>query len=301
MGHADTRTFLKHYLSRRVSVDTQAIVRGSAPQEDIMRAACRMSRWVDPERPWRLTHTQSSSVNDDPTVQRLMRHLQKLRGKHSRLEEYKAFKRKLNSEKQRLKNKLLKEVREKWDSERASQDIKDQLSGKKFTRNIRTALNLSSIKTPEHKKLIETIFSLPGSTLEDETSRRVAAINAISHYCNLEESYSDARDKSTNHQWPLVQPNIVDKGGDLLEAAKLSVYQDRRPRICCLCLGNENLSIARRTYSFSSPGDLTKHVLRSHIGKASKDTKYECRLCHVVLAHKMHMQRHLYDIHGTVT
>ncbi|KAF2184210.1 hypothetical protein K469DRAFT_689528 [Zopfia rhizophila CBS 207.26] len=50
MQHADTRTFLRHYLSRRVTADTQAIIHGVAPQDDIMQAACRMSRWINPER-----------------------------------------------------------------------------------------------------------------------------------------------------------------------------------------------------------------------------------------------------------
>jgi hypothetical protein len=51
MQHADIGTFLKHYLHRRVMADTAAIIRGLDPQESVMRSACNMSRWVDPDRP----------------------------------------------------------------------------------------------------------------------------------------------------------------------------------------------------------------------------------------------------------
>jgi hypothetical protein len=55
MGHASIRTFLKHYLSRLVTVDTQAVVRRIQPQDALMRAACTMSRSIDRRRPRRLT------------------------------------------------------------------------------------------------------------------------------------------------------------------------------------------------------------------------------------------------------
>jgi hypothetical protein len=63
MQHAKMRTFINHYLSRRVTVDTQAIVCGLDPQYAVMRAACRMSRWIDPDRPQELTKEQSLSVD----------------------------------------------------------------------------------------------------------------------------------------------------------------------------------------------------------------------------------------------
>ena len=49
MQHADIRTFLRHYLSRRITADTQAIIRGLQPQDALMRAACTMSRSIDPQ------------------------------------------------------------------------------------------------------------------------------------------------------------------------------------------------------------------------------------------------------------
>lgn len=73
MHHADTRTFLKFYLSRRISKNLPAIIRGLDPEEDIMRAAYRMSRTIDPHRPQELTTEQSSSVNQQLEIAGLIR------------------------------------------------------------------------------------------------------------------------------------------------------------------------------------------------------------------------------------
>ncbi|KAJ5982414.1 hypothetical protein N7451_012514 [Penicillium sp. IBT 35674x] len=53
LGDASCRYshFLKSYLSRRISKNLPAIIRGLDPEEHIMRAACRMSRTIDPDRP----------------------------------------------------------------------------------------------------------------------------------------------------------------------------------------------------------------------------------------------------------
>lgn len=73
MHNADTRTFLKFYLSRRINKNLPAIIRGLDPEEDIMRAACRMSRTIDPDRPQELTTEQSSSVNCQSQIADLIR------------------------------------------------------------------------------------------------------------------------------------------------------------------------------------------------------------------------------------
>ncbi|KAH9206210.1 hypothetical protein DL95DRAFT_316025 [Leptodontidium sp. 2 PMI_412] len=61
--HAKINTFIKHYLRRTVTANTRAIVSGYKPQRDLMRAACRITRWIDPDRPQELTPEESLSVN----------------------------------------------------------------------------------------------------------------------------------------------------------------------------------------------------------------------------------------------
>ena len=72
MQHAKIDTFIKHYLRRTVTADTRAIVSGYEPQRDLIRAACRITRWINPDRPQELTPEESLSVNQDPVVRRLV-------------------------------------------------------------------------------------------------------------------------------------------------------------------------------------------------------------------------------------
>ncbi|RJE17632.1 hypothetical protein PHISCL_10033, partial [Aspergillus sclerotialis] len=73
MHYTDTHTFLRYYLSRRINKNLPAIIRGLNPEDDIMRAVCRISRSIDPNRPQELTTAQSSSVNEDPEIADLIR------------------------------------------------------------------------------------------------------------------------------------------------------------------------------------------------------------------------------------
>ena len=72
LQHSKMDTSIKHYLRRKMTADTRAIVSGYEPQRDLMRAACRMTRWIDPDRPQELTLEQSLSLNQDPVVCRLI-------------------------------------------------------------------------------------------------------------------------------------------------------------------------------------------------------------------------------------
>jgi hypothetical protein len=311
MQHADTRTFLKYYLPRRVTVDTQSIVRGLEPQHELMRAACRMSRWIDPRRPWKLTTEQSLSVNEHPRVRRLIERRSMLKGKSTQIEKYIELGKKIQNEKQCLRHALQKEIRRRWDKEQAVTDIERQLSGLTFVQDVKMQLESSVERTPEHKRLIETVMSLPGSTLEEETSRRNAAINAIVVYCQTEEGgrYRPNRQKRSagrlaspiikSEEEPQSPSKILHKRQ--LDMAMISVYKERRPKICFICLGNEKLPIGKRVYSFHTPGDLSKHFRRTHLSNLGKDEQIECKICSVLLNHSMALQNHAASVHGTVS
>ncbi|KAJ5804828.1 hypothetical protein N7474_010693 [Penicillium riverlandense] len=51
MKHADTRTFLNHYLPRHVDTDMQSMMNGRESNKSLMRVITRMSRWIDTRRP----------------------------------------------------------------------------------------------------------------------------------------------------------------------------------------------------------------------------------------------------------
>jgi hypothetical protein len=79
MHHADTRTFLKYYLDRRIDKNLPTIIRGLNPDNDIMHTAYRMSRTIDPNRPQELTTAQASSVNKWPKISALIQRRHALR------------------------------------------------------------------------------------------------------------------------------------------------------------------------------------------------------------------------------
>ena len=101
MTHGSIRTFLRHYLPRRVTVDTPAVVRGIKLQDALMRAACTLNRSIDPHQPGRLIPEQSSLVNNDPTILPLLNQRKRFKcslknaTKHPK---YAALTRKINNE-----------------------------------------------------------------------------------------------------------------------------------------------------------------------------------------------------------
>ncbi|KAF2175019.1 hypothetical protein K469DRAFT_768193 [Zopfia rhizophila CBS 207.26] len=93
----------------------------------------------------------------------------------------------------------------------------------------------------------------------------------------------------------------LDPDEEALEAAKVSVYKEKRPRICFVCLGNENLPMKQRIYSFHASGDRNKRFKRKHLTYVKKGESIQCDLCQVNLDNKMLWQRHAYEVHGTVS
>ncbi|OGE47474.1 hypothetical protein PENARI_c043G01074 [Penicillium arizonense] len=49
------------------------------------------------------------------------------------------------------------------------------------------ALERPGYMVPQHITLIDTVLTMPGKTIEEEHRRRVAAINAVIVFCDIEE------------------------------------------------------------------------------------------------------------------
>jgi hypothetical protein len=136
MQHAKIDTFIKHYLRRVVTADTRAIVSGYEPQRDLMRAACRMTRWIDPDRPQELTLEQSLSVNQDPGIRSLVaergKWKRRFQGTATQQPGYRILGRAIFNTRQRLRAALLKHFQDRWDLEHPVDEIERQLSGLKY-------------------------------------------------------------------------------------------------------------------------------------------------------------------------
>lgn len=310
MQHGDARTFLNHYLHRRVTADTAAIVRGLNPQDSIMRSACSMSRWIDPDRPWGLTADQASSVNENPLIQSLTKHRQKLKNrlksKASDSLEYCELEKTMRYEKQRLRNDLLADIQERYERDEPVRVIEEQLAGVKIDRKPKVMSYFSNDTLPEQRRLIECIIlAPPGETLEEEDKRRARAVDAVTAYCKIEEGQTLKRGKPLGRAKIAVikqERDVTPSPQEVaIEAAMLSVYEETRPRICFLCLGNGALPLEARVYPFNKAGDLSRHFRRKHLSNIQEDDRLECKVCAITLEGKMHLQRHAIDIHGTVS
>jgi hypothetical protein len=328
MHHADSRTFLRYYLSRRINKNLPAIIRGLDPEADLMRAACRMSRSIDPNRPQELTTAQSSSVNQDAEIIDLIRRRDAIRHKmgrplsnHHGTEQYAMYK-KLNQEiagaRQRARNALLTQVQAKYDREQPMLEIRRQLSGFNLAEEEKP-LKCSKAVPLLQKRLIESLLTLPRPTLEEEVARRTEAINAVATYALFEEGDTCRlpRDKHSSEE-PIVtglnhgtEPQLTQPSSptdEKLVIAIRSVMKDERsekildrPLFCFICLGQQGLDIEKRTYKFSSHGDVTKHIKRKHLRHISTQTEIRCNVCDKLFSCKMHLQRHAFDMHATVT
>ncbi|KAF2844244.1 hypothetical protein T440DRAFT_436700 [Plenodomus tracheiphilus IPT5] len=302
MGHASIKTFLRHYLSRRVTVDTQAVVRGIQPQAALMRAACTMSRSIDRRRPRRLTQEQSASVDDDPSVRILLKRREQLKHtvpnatKHPK---YKEVTSKINRERQRRRHTLLRDIKERWEFEQPVRDVERQLAGLENKDNLEL---VHDIMLPAQEELADSVLSKPGTTIEEEMDRRNRAIRAVTLYCGIEEGgMNPIRTGGWGKNAAPAVKSQLECEEEALEAAKVSVYKEKRPKVCFLCLGNERLPLAQRIRPFSTPGDLSKHFGRKHLKHIKSGKGLSCNLCKVPLSDKMHMQRHAQEIHGTVS
>jgi hypothetical protein len=301
MQHGDIRVFLNHYLSRRVSADTQAIVRGLDPQSSIMRSACTMSRWIDPDRPWGLTSEQASSVNNDPLIRALVekrkRLNQLLKRKTAGHQEYQELNKGITNERQRLRAALLKEIQEKYEREEPVRVIEEQLSGLKISKKPKVFSYFTEDTLPEQRRLIETIIlAPPGETLEMEIARRNNGINAVCAYCKIEEGQTRrGRKPASTQAIPVIKQEEDAQSSEhkALETAMLSVFigndLNKRTKVCAWCVGNTALPLKDRIYEFSTPGDLSKHFRRKHLKYLEEGERLGCKICKLQLKHKTHL------------
>jgi len=165
---------------------------------------------------------------------------------------------------------------------------------------------------PKQKRLVETVMTLPGTTLEEEFRRRNAAINAVAAYCNFQEGGAAARPRGrlsagnaslspTSSKETSPESRAAEAEKQALSTAMLVVFTEKRPTICFLCLGDASLAFEKRVYSFASPGDLTKHFKRKHLSNIKEGDRIACKVCRMSLQHKPHLQNHAESIHGTVS
>jgi hypothetical protein len=159
--------------------------------------------------------------------------------------------------------------------------------------------------SPEQLLLIDAILTLPETTFEKECQRRIAAINAVTVYCGVEEGQPccrGPRGRRVKVPPAIEAAELAQPAPDTpLSKAISSIKKDKRPTICFLCLGNPALPIRERVVLYATPGSLTRHFNRKHVSKLEEWEQSICWMCDVKLEHRQHLQNHAERFHGTVS
>ncbi|KAK7937416.1 uncharacterized protein PG986_014284 [Apiospora aurea] len=306
MDHANSVPVRRHYLGHEIDRDIGSIVRGTKPQHALVKQSCSVGHSLSRRRPVDLTPEQSASITTHPVIQNRTRELRQL-PKGSK--EYQNAMRDQQKLKKRLRRELKQQIRQAWTANQAVEDIDRQLQGRGFAPSPSETASTGRPQRPAQKRLMAALTVPPATDLEGQYRRRDDAIIAVMAYCTVKEGCTvprrqSASPKSGRPAKPSPPPS------DLVEAAMVSIFicdEKDRPRRCFLCVGKAHLLppedplVQELTREFYTPGDLSKHFKRKHLRNLKDDDSSECPACLRTLDHKMHLQRHALEIHGTVS
>lgn len=252
---------------------------------------------------FKLTTQQSASINRLPCILRLESRIARLSGVRERPKGEKKYQqaiRRLRGEKQRQRRLLLVDLVDRFKKEQPVIDSERQLSGKVVDEDTRDALEQSDQLPPEHLLLIDAILTLPETSLESETRRRIMAINAITVYCGVEEGPISRRNQRGR---PVKDGNLLPikvEEPEAISQAIRSIKGDKRPTVCFLCLGHPSLPLRERVASYATPGSLSRHFLRKHVSKL-QGGYIDCQICNVRLEDRVQLLIHAEKFHGIVS
>jgi hypothetical protein len=213
--------------------------------------------------------------------------------------------RRLRSEKQRQRRFLLADLLDRYNKEQLVINSERQLAGLVVEEDTCRALERLEEITPEHLLLIDAVLTLPKTSFENEMRRRIAAVNAITAYCGVEEGPASRRTQRgrllKDNSPPVVkveEPNVA------LSQAILSIKRETRqsrPTKCFVCLGNPSLVMRKRVKSYATPGSLSRHFLGRHVNKLKDGACVECGICYVTIENQIALLVYAERFHGTVS
>jgi hypothetical protein len=223
--------------------------------------------------------------------------------------------RELKNEKQRQRNRRIRENLDRYKNEQPVIDLELQLAGKLVDTKVLGALEHKGFMPLQHLMVIDAMLTMPGATLEAEYQRRINAINAGTAFCGAEEGRPTPRPVGSRHR-PVPDDDdsgpptkrqrclVEDETEIALRQAMESVRiksPEERPTICFLCVGNPNLPLIDRIAEYATPGSLTRHFLRVHVNPPWQAEGVECNVCgSKPLQQKVNLVNHAERRHGTV-
>jgi hypothetical protein len=283
----------------------------------------RKRKWEDRQAQFELTekefHLSSNYPEQDATPEDHHYLREKLEAAQEKVAEANRKKNRaileLRSEKQRQRNRRVRENLERYKIEQPVIDLERQLRGKLVDTKVLGALENARPSSPEFIRVIDTILTMPGATIETKYQRRIDAINAVTAFCGVEEGRPTQRPNPSRRRQavddlescPSFKRRKTPTGDNvqsILQDAMDSVRvksPETRPTICFLCVGNPNLPLEKRIAKHATPGSLTRHFLRKHVENSWPIGGIPCNVCDKkTLQHKSTLVNHAERAHGTV-
>ena len=202
MDHTNNTIFERNYLSRMIRYDVQAAVLRKTPQTELIRAASRMSRWMDPRRPKKLTSQQTEAIKDEQNLRDLYDLRDRLRDEIRNVygpihkakgqevyDDYVMVNRAICSQIHARKRAVIKQMQKDYDIKAPLRDIAEQRDGSdEFLKHVSPIAGTSEPTFRERSQIAKAFFcDKPVFESEDGPCERLMVISDMISLCELRE------------------------------------------------------------------------------------------------------------------
>ena len=310
-----------------IRYDVQAAYLGSEPKTDLIRAAGRMSRLMDPRRPKKLNNTQRATILSQSGIQQLLFTQQGLYNKIRKAfkfiykaegeavhEDYRRARLQLYAAIRSQERAKLAQIQDEYDATVPLQDMLEQINGNTKPINAEFRLGEISYSFPERFRIAKAFFDSK-IAISSGTDSRAAFVNDLISLCTRLETRVHTRKRKFVHELDNITQDCIDSsiefplvtGSPAPKAARVEIKPAGsfiptkcEPFQCLVCLGNARLSRQDRLHNYGSRDSLKRHFHRKY--KA-----FECDLpcphpdpqcATIFFASEAHFLNHAATIHG---
>lgn len=306
---------------------TQATYRGTKPRTELIQAANRMSRLIDPRRPKGPTEEQKASLRQEAEIQALCRHRVQLyhrirtsefkfvyRAKGQPIhDEYQEAKRAVERLIKVRERALKKQVQAEYDAIAPVNDIQAQLEG-----NAESIDQTVSTSRPvryafvERARVAHAFFDPPSAfNAEGDVNWRVSIVDDLVSLCPLQEGRFRKASRKRRSRIIECDSEDVDAECTLNAVTSKSSESESEPQVrhlfplkckqyqCLHCLGDRTLPLEERLHNLGSKFSLRQHFDRCHTFRPGEPCPFPHSECAVImLSSMMHFKSHAANIHG---